>query len=145
MSRNVSQAANQERSALYGAFVVLALVPSLFCVAFALGVGVGGVASGRAWLTALYPMVLLVVARFIPSAWRRSRLMGWVLIAGAAAAGVLLWWHMGELLGVLGLTSVMRLVVPAVLVVMYATFAIVVGSQAAQRSGISHDQYTPNT
>src|SRR5262245_6897443 len=124
MSRNVSQAANQERSALYGAFVVLALLPSLFCVAFALGVG--GVASDRAWLTARYPVVLLVVARFIPTAWHRSRLLGWVLIAGAAAAGVLLWWHMGDLLGVLGLTSAIRLIVPAVLVVTYATFAIVV-------------------
>ena len=123
MPRNGAR--KQDRSTLYGAFAIIAMLPTAFSVAFEYSAR--GVSSAAPWLMALFPFVLLVAARFLPPAWTRSRLAAWGLVAVAVAAGAVFCWHLSGLLSFLGVAGVMRFVAPVVIAVMYGAFGALMG------------------
>jgi hypothetical protein len=133
MSKNVPTSAKKDGKALYGVFVVLALLPSVF--SFAFGLAVQGSASDRTWLMAVFAFVLLVAARFIPAAAHRSGLFGAGLVAGVAVlAGVIFCRDMAGLLGLLGVHTTSQQIAPIGLALMYGGFAAFMGALRSQQA-----------
>lgn len=120
-----SRSSKQDRSSLYGVFAIVAMLPTAFSVAYEYSAR--GVMSVQSWLTALFPLVLLLVVRFIPTMWRRSRAGVWALLGVAVATGGLFVWHLSGLLGYLGVTGPVRVVAPAVIAALYGGFGALMG------------------
>lgn len=139
MSSYGSRSGRQDRSTLYGVFAIVALLPAAFSVAFEHSAR--GVTSVQPWLTALFPLVLLVAARFVPPAWSRSRAGAWALVGIAVVAGGGFCWHLSGLLGHLGVTGPARFGAPIVIAAMYGAFGAVMG-RIRQRAAIRR---TPTT
>lgn len=129
----MSSSRKQDGSTLYGVFAIVALLPAAFSVAFEHSAR--GSASVQPWLMALFPLVLLVAARFIPPAWGRSRAGAWALVGVAVVAAGVFSWHLAGLLGHLGVTGAVRWVAPVVIAAMYGVFGAVMG-WIRQRSAI---------
>ena len=106
-------------------FAILALLPTAFSVSFEYSAR--GIASGRPWLMSVFPMVLLLAARFYPPASRRSNVLAWLVVAVGAVAGGLFCADMAGLLGFLGVTAVMTFLVPFAVMVMYTLFGVAIG------------------
>ena len=125
MPGNGSKVGKQDRSILYGVFLILAMLPAAFSVAFEYSAR--GISSAAPWVTVLFPFVLLVAARFIPSVWVGFRPAAWGLVAVAVAAGAGFCWHLSGLFGFLGVTGAVQWAAPVVIVVMYGLFGVLMG------------------
>jgi len=124
MSRHTA-GKKSDRSTLYGVFIMVALLPTAFSVAYEYSAT--GITSGRPWLVSLPPLVLLIAARFIPTAWSRSIVGTWLLTGLATVAGAGFVWHLSGLLGFLGVVGPVRIAVPVGIAVLYGGFGALMG------------------
>jgi hypothetical protein len=126
MSRHIKPAVKKrDRSTIYGVFAILALLPTAFEVAYQYSAT--GITSGRPWLVSLFPFVLLVAMRFVPTVWHWSIVARGMLVAVGAVASGLFAVHLYGFLGFLGVSSAARYGVPLAISMMYSLFGLAVG------------------
>jgi hypothetical protein len=136
MSRNSSKTGRQDRSTIYGVFLIFALLPTAFSVAFEHTPR--GIASVQPWLMVVFPVVLLIAARFIPPMWDRSPVVAMSLVMVAAGAAIGFCWRTFDLLGFIGLTGTVQWMASAVVASAYFLFGLVMGHLRA-RTSTRHD------
>jgi hypothetical protein len=111
---------------VYGIFLILSLLPTAFAVAFEYSAR--GISSGRPWLMALFPLVMLVGSRFgLPAARLRSGIPLLLLCVVIVSAGALFCQDMAGLLGFLGVHNVIRFIAPVAIALMYVAFGVAMG------------------
>ena len=123
----------QDKVTIFGVFAILALLPTAFSVAFEFDAT--GLTSGRTWLVALLPMLLLVACRFIPTVWHRSRIGRWNLLTVATIAGLGFMWHLIGLFGFLAANPSVGYLAPVALAGMYAGFGLFIGRAHTRPTG----------